>query len=125
MDDDTMTKAQAMRPWGGNMSAAAREIGCTPHAILAWPDPLPPRMRDRVQAALYRRIVNTMHAMDEGAPDAITTRANQAEVEAAIATLRDYVERSTHWVQGGSDRQQAKRAVKALLALTQRDKEAA
>jgi len=32
----------------------------------------------------------------------------------ALATLRDYVERSTHWREGGADRHAAKEALKAL-----------
>ena len=34
--------------------------------------------------------------------------------EQALATLRDYVERSTHWQEGGADRHAAKLAIKAL-----------
>jgi hypothetical protein len=34
--------------------------------------------------------------------------------EQALATLRDYVERSTHWQEGGADRHAAKQALKVL-----------
>lgn len=34
--------------------------------------------------------------------------------EQALATLRDYVERSTHWEEGGADRHAALQALKAL-----------
>ena len=35
--------------------AAARAIGCTYQAVDKWPDDLPPRIADRVQAALWRQ----------------------------------------------------------------------
>jgi hypothetical protein len=34
--------------------------------------------------------------------------------EQALATLRDYVERSTHWKEGGADRHSALLALRAL-----------
>jgi hypothetical protein len=50
-----MDKAEAIRLLGGTPSAAAREVGVTVGAISLWPDPLPPRIADRVQAALWRK----------------------------------------------------------------------
>lgn len=50
-----MNKHQAIEQLGGSVSAAARAIGCTYQAIDKWPDELPPRIADRVQAALWRR----------------------------------------------------------------------
>ena len=50
-----MNKADAIRLLGGTAAAAAKAIGITPTAISLWPDVLPPRIADRVQAALYRQ----------------------------------------------------------------------
>lgn len=50
-----MKKQDAIDQLGGTVSAAAREIGCTYHAVNKWPDELPPRIADRVQAALWRK----------------------------------------------------------------------
>jgi hypothetical protein len=51
----TMKKAEALALLGGTLSAAAAEIGISPQAVNDWPDELPPRIADRVLAALYRR----------------------------------------------------------------------
>jgi len=50
-----MKKADAIRQLGGSVVAAADAIGITPQAISLWPDELPPRIADRVQAALWRK----------------------------------------------------------------------
>lgn len=50
-----MLKSEAIIALGGTIAAAAREIGITPQAVGQWPDELPPAIRDRVQAALWRR----------------------------------------------------------------------
>lgn len=50
-----MLKAEAIKVLGGSPAAVAREIGITPQAVGQWPDELPPSIRDRVQAALWRR----------------------------------------------------------------------
>jgi transposase-like protein len=50
-----MLKSEAIRALGGTIASAAREIGITPQAVGQWPDELPPAIRDRVQAALWRR----------------------------------------------------------------------
>jgi len=47
-------KAEALQ-YFPTVRQAAAEIGCTAQAVSAWPDPLPARIRDRVQAALWRR----------------------------------------------------------------------
>lgn len=39
----------------GSASGAARAVGVTYQAVYQWPDPLPPRIADRVLAALARR----------------------------------------------------------------------
>ncbi len=50
----TMRKATAIRLLGGSTSAAAEAVGITPSAVRQWPDPLPIKVEDRVQAAIYR-----------------------------------------------------------------------
>lgn len=50
-----MTKAEAIALLGGTAAAAARAIGISPAAVSLWPDDLPPRIADRVQAALFRQ----------------------------------------------------------------------
>jgi transcriptional repressor of cell division inhibition gene dicB len=50
-----MQKTEAIDLLGGSVAAAAKEIGCSYQAVDKWPDTLPPRILDRVQAALYRR----------------------------------------------------------------------
>jgi hypothetical protein len=47
-------KAKAIELLGGTPSAAAEAVGVTVQAVGQWPDPLPQRIADRVQAALYR-----------------------------------------------------------------------
>lgn len=50
-----MEKAEAIRLLGGTVAAVADAIGISPQAVSLWPDTLPPRIADRVQAALYRK----------------------------------------------------------------------
>lgn len=50
-----MDKTEAIQLLGGTAAEAARAIGITVQAVAAWPDPLPQRIADRVQAALWRR----------------------------------------------------------------------
>jgi hypothetical protein len=50
-----MEKAEAIRLLGGTVAAVAEAIGISPQAVSLWPDTLPPRIADRVQAALYRK----------------------------------------------------------------------
>jgi hypothetical protein len=49
-----MDKAEAIRLLGGTNTAAAERIGITVQAVGQWPDTLPPRIADRVWAALAR-----------------------------------------------------------------------
>lgn len=49
-----MLKTEALELLGGTPAAAAREVGVSTQAISQWPDQLPPRIVDRVQAALWR-----------------------------------------------------------------------
>lgn len=50
-----MTKDQAITLLGGTITKAAQAIGITHSAVSQWPDQLPSAIRDRVQAALYRK----------------------------------------------------------------------
>lgn len=49
-----MLKTKAIEMLGGSVSAAAEAIGVSYQAVDKWPDELPPRIADRVQAALWR-----------------------------------------------------------------------
>jgi hypothetical protein len=50
-----MLKTEAIDLLGGTVSAAAKAIGISWEAVNKWPDELPPRIADRVQAALWRQ----------------------------------------------------------------------
>lgn len=50
-----MKKTEAIKQLGENATEAAKAIGITAQALSQWPDELPPRLIDRVQAALWRR----------------------------------------------------------------------
>ena len=58
-----MHKTQALDLLGGTIASAASAIGITPQAISQWPDELPPRIADRVQAAVARisQVVETQN----------------------------------------------------------------
>lgn len=76
-----MLKTKAIDLLGGSVSSAAEAIGVTYQAVDKWPDELPPRLVDRVQAALARK-----HLPPEllGQPSAPAIRvANQQEVRDA------------------------------------------
>lgn len=49
-----MDKTEAIRLLGGSATAAAKACGVSPQAVSGWPDPLPTRIADRIQAALWR-----------------------------------------------------------------------
>ena len=49
-----MLKTEAIHLLGGSISAAAAAIGVTYQAVDKWPDVLPKRIVDRVQAAQWR-----------------------------------------------------------------------
>jgi hypothetical protein len=49
-----MRKTEAIRLLGGSVQAAADAVGVTYQAVDKWPDELPARIADRVQAALWR-----------------------------------------------------------------------
>lgn len=50
-----MEKNKATELLGGTVSAAAEAIGISPQAYSQWPEVLPPRLADRVVAAIARR----------------------------------------------------------------------
>lgn len=49
-----MNKTEAIQLLGGSVAKAAEAIGINSQAISQWPDILPPRISDRVEAALWR-----------------------------------------------------------------------
>ena len=52
-----MKKKEALDLLGGTVTSAAREIGITTNAVSRWPETLSNAISDRVQAALYRRMI--------------------------------------------------------------------
>lgn len=50
-----MQKQEAINLLGKTATEAANAIGITPQAFGQWPDELPKRLIDRVQAALWRK----------------------------------------------------------------------
>ena len=69
-----MKKTQAIELLGGSVGSAAKSIGINSQAISQWPDTLPPRLADRVIAALAREgkpipaeLVKVLPALKESA----------------------------------------------------------
>lgn len=56
-----MRKSEAIQLLGGSISSAATAIGVTYQAVDKWPDELPQRIADRVQAALWRMANGVPH----------------------------------------------------------------
>lgn len=52
---EPMTKADAIDLMGGTVGAAAKQLKVSYQAVDKWPDVLPPRIEDRVLAALARQ----------------------------------------------------------------------
>lgn len=50
-----MRKDKALELLGGTTASAAKAIGMTYQAVYKWPDELPPRIADRVLAAVARQ----------------------------------------------------------------------
>lgn len=50
-----MQKTEAIQLLGGTIPAAAKAIGVSYQAVDKWPEVLPDRIADRVQAFLYRQ----------------------------------------------------------------------
>ena len=59
-----MKKSEAIALLGGTVTSAAEAIGISSAAVSQWPDDnegeLPQRIVDRVQAALYRRMPESL-----------------------------------------------------------------
>lgn len=67
-----MEKTRAIDLLGGSVSSAAACIGITSSAVSQWSDPLPQRIVDRVQAALWRiknKIPHPTIATDDVEPE--------------------------------------------------------
>jgi DNA-binding transcriptional regulator YdaS (Cro superfamily) len=64
-----MLKSKALEMLGGTGNAAAAAVGVSPSAVSQWPDVLPPRIADRVLAALARKHLPPELIGAEGAPD--------------------------------------------------------
>ena len=69
-----MEKTRAIELLGGSVGSAAKSIGINSQAISQWPDTLPPRLADRVIAALAREgkpipaeLVKVLPALKESA----------------------------------------------------------
>ena len=50
-----MLKTEAIELLGGTVTAASKAIGISPAAVSQWPNQLTDPIRDRVQAALFRK----------------------------------------------------------------------
>ncbi|KGH27040.1 Cro/CI family transcriptional regulator [Comamonas testosteroni] len=68
-----MNKAEAIQQLGGSIPAAAKAIGVSYQAVNQWPEVLPARIVDRVQAALWR-----MQQAEQAAPVSPTTTTQEA-----------------------------------------------
>jgi len=66
-----MKKSEAINLLGGTPGMAAKAVGVSKSAVTQWPDELPQRIQDRVQAALWRK------AQDSGD---VTKRKRKSEV---------------------------------------------
>ena len=53
-----MRKDHAIEMLGGTVTSAACAVGVTASAVTQWPDELPQRIADRVQAALWRKAID-------------------------------------------------------------------
>jgi hypothetical protein len=62
-----MLKTEAIRLLGGTVGAAAEAVGVSYQAVDKWPDKLPARIADRVQAALWRMSQGRAHAQADAA----------------------------------------------------------
>ena len=58
-----MLKTKAIELLGGTVAAAAERIGVTYQAVDKWPDELPPRISDRVMAAIARERIPELVGM--------------------------------------------------------------
>jgi len=70
-----MTKTEAIQLLGGTAAAVARAVGITPVSVSEWPEELPPRIADRVQAALWRKANEANNALAQAAITNVATTA--------------------------------------------------
>lgn len=68
-----MLKSKAIELLGGTVTSAADAVGISYQAVVKWPDVLPARIVDRVQAALWR-----MQQAEQPAPVSPTTTTQEA-----------------------------------------------
>jgi len=75
-----MLKAKAIELLGGSIAAVAKAIGVSYQAVDKWPDELPPRIADRVLAALARKHWGDLSEPPAAPPDvAHGTAAKKAQ----------------------------------------------
>jgi hypothetical protein len=67
--NERMLKTKAIELLGGSVTSASDAIGVTYQAVDKWPDELPPRLVDRVQAALARKHLAPELLGQPGAPE--------------------------------------------------------
>lgn len=87
----SMTKGEALALLGGTQREIAERIGCTPQAVQAWPQVLSTKLRDRVQAVLWRE-----HSMElrmesvrlQRLRERLEAQAQQQQPRATPALLR-------------------------------------
>lgn len=63
-----MLKAKAIELLGGSVTAAAEAIGISYQAVDKWPPKLPPRIEDRVIAAIARRRLPELASSEQQQP---------------------------------------------------------
>lgn len=75
-----MLKTRAIELLGGTVSEAAKQVGVTYQAVVKWPDVLPPRIADRVLAALARKHLSKslLKSVDEAPAPPATEPAERA-----------------------------------------------
>lgn len=67
----SMDKKTAIDLLGGNVGKAADSLGITYQAVMKWPDPLPPKIADRVLAHMARtklsaKVLDRLTSQPEG-----------------------------------------------------------
>lgn len=70
-----MNKELALSFIGGSPQLAAKAVGVSRSAVAQWPDPLPPKLVDRVLAAWARKHVQSLPQAFRCGPDASNTDA--------------------------------------------------
>lgn len=70
-----MLKANAIELLGGSVADVAKAVGVSPQAVSQWPDDLPPRIEDRILAALARKHLPPELIGTPGAPAVADVKA--------------------------------------------------